>query len=147
MAVIFDKLPTILVLAVLVGIFIALCRQLKSARLQLWTAAWGLIFIHFFVQLFEPANGNPSPLMSIIDEGCLQLSALFFIASLTVFFDNKKLTLSLLLCAGVPVMMYTVALAYQLDQPIFYMFCTALSYYGATLIVLWRLKLNIKKLL
>src|SRR5882672_9993558 len=101
MAVMFDKLPTILVLAVLVGIFVALCRQLKSARLQLWTAAWGLIFVHFFVQLFEPSVGDPTPLMLIIDSGCLQLSALFFIASLTAFFENKSLTLGLLLCAGV----------------------------------------------
>src|SRR5260221_4988271 len=92
MAVIFDKLPTILVLAVLVGIFVALRRHVKSARLQLWTAAWSLIFVHFFVQLFEPPGGNLAPLMFIIDEGCLQLAGLFFLTSLTVFFENKRLT-------------------------------------------------------
>src|ERR1700686_2399620 len=96
MAILFDKLPTILVLAVMVGIFVALRRHVKSPRLHLWIAAWGLIFVHFFVQLFEPQDGNLPPVTFIIDLGCLQLSALFFIASLTSFFENTKQTLSLL---------------------------------------------------
>src|SRR5690242_21912777 len=87
MAIFFDKLPTILVLAVMVGIFVALRRHVRSARLQLWIAAWVLIFVHFFVQVFEPADGNLTPTTFIIDLGCLQLSALFFIASLTSFFE------------------------------------------------------------
>src|SRR5215469_15121771 len=102
MATLFDKLPTILVLAVMVGIFVALRRHVKSARLHLWIAAWGLIFIHFFVQVFEPLEGNPPPLPSMIDQVCLQLSALFFIASLTSFFENKKLTWSFLALTGTP---------------------------------------------
>src|SRR5215813_6687899 len=96
MATLFDKLPTILVLAVMVGIFGALRRHVRSTRLDLWIAAWGLIFVHFFVQIFEPADGNLSPLTFLIDLGCLQLSALFFVASLTSFFENKSLTWSLL---------------------------------------------------
>ena len=35
-----NKLPSILVLAVLVGLFLALRRHVRSARLNLWTAAW-----------------------------------------------------------------------------------------------------------
>ena len=66
MAILFDKLPTILVLAVMVGIFVALRRHVKSARLHLWIAAWILIFSHFFVQLFEPADGNLTPLTFIV---------------------------------------------------------------------------------
>src|SRR6266852_835205 len=147
MALIFDKLPTIIVLAVLVGIFVALRRHVKSTRLQLWTAAWVLIFIHFFVQLFGPADGTPSAVKFIIAAGCLQLSALFFIASLTVFFENKKLTLSLLICSGVPVTIYTVGLAYQLDQRVFYMICTAISFYATPLVILLQLKPKIKALL
>src|SRR5579864_9390016 len=104
MAILFDKLPTILVLAVMVGIFVALRRHVKSARLHLWIAAWILIFSHFFVQLFEPADGNLTPLTFIIDLGSLQLSALFFIASLTSFFEDKKLTFNLLVLAGIPLM-------------------------------------------
>src|SRR5262245_56052040 len=97
MASFFDKLPTILVLAVLVGIFVALRRHVKSPRLGLWLAAWILVYLHFFVGLFEPADGNLTPPIFIMDEGTLALAALFFIASLTSFFENRRQTIILLI--------------------------------------------------
>ena len=62
---------------------------MKSPRLLLWIVAWVLVFVHFFVQIFEPPDGNLTPVTFMIDLGCLQLSALFFVASLTSFFENK----------------------------------------------------------
>ena len=144
MAILFDKLPTILVLAVMVGIFVALRRHVKSARLHLWIAAWILIFSHFFVQVFEPADGNLTPLTFIIDLGSLQLSALFFIASLTSFFENKKLTINLLLLAGVPLMAYTTGLAYELDWRWLYISCIVILFYGSPLFVALRRKLLVE---
>jgi signal transduction histidine kinase len=141
MAILFDKLPTILVLAVMVGIFVALHRHVKSARLQLWIAAWVLIFVHFFVQLFEPPVGDLPPITAMIDLGCLQLSALFFIASLTSFFENTRLTLGLLTLAGIPVMAYTAGLAYDVKARWFYIVCAAILYYGTPLLVALRRKL------
>lgn len=142
MATLFDKLPTILVLAVMVGIFVALRRHVKSARLHLWIAAWGLIFVHFFVQIFEPADGNLTPTTFIIDLGCLQLSALFFVASLTSFFENKNLTLNLLALTGIPVSVYTVGLAYEVKWRSLYIACTAVIFYGSILFVVLRCKLT-----
>ncbi|MFZ0878950.1 MAG: hypothetical protein WA002_05605, partial [Candidatus Acidiferrales bacterium] len=55
---ILDKLPTILTLAVLVGIFLALRKHSTSARIRLWTYAWALIFIHFLIQVFETHTGT-----------------------------------------------------------------------------------------
>src|ERR1700694_5536738 len=104
-----DKIPSILILAVLVGIFVALRRHVKSPRLTLWITAWGLIFIHFFVQIFEPKTITPETLtvfvrsIFAIDYGALQLSAMFFLASLTTFFDDKSRTLGLLCMNGLPV--------------------------------------------
>jgi signal transduction histidine kinase len=141
MATLFDKLPTILVLAVMVGIFVALRRHVKSARLHLWIAAWGLIFVHFFVQIFEPPDGNLTPTTFMIDLGCLQLSALFFVASLTSFFENKKLTLSLLALTGIPVMAYTTGLAFEVKWRALYIACIALIFYGSPLFVVLRRKL------
>jgi signal transduction histidine kinase len=147
MASLFDKLPTILVLAVMVGIFVALRRHVKSARLHLWIAAWGLIFVHFFVQIFEPPDGNLTPTTFIIDLGCLQLSALFFIASLTSFFEDTRLTIRLLILTGVPVMVYTVGLAYELKWRALYIACLGVVFYGAPLFVALRRKLTIDLLL
>jgi signal transduction histidine kinase len=147
MASLFDKLPTILVLAVMVGIFVALRRHVKSARLHLWIAAWGLIFVHFFVQIFEPADGNLTPVTFMIDLGALQLSALFFVASLTTFFESKKLTFSLLVLTGIPVMAYTAGLAYELKWRVLYIACIAVVFYGSPLFVLLRRKLIVDFLL
>jgi len=141
MAVLFDKLPTILVLAVMVGIFVALRRHVKSARLHLWITAWVLIFGHFFVQVFEPADGNLTPVTFMIDLGCLQLSALFFIASLTTFFENTKLTLSLLILTGIPTLAYTAGLAYERDWRWLYISCAVILFYGSPLFVVLRRKL------
>ena len=140
MAVFFDKLPTILVLAVMVGIFVALRRHVKSPRLHLWIAAWVLIFVHFFVQIFEPADGNLTPLTFLIDLGCLQLSAMYFIASLTSFFENSRLTLSLLTLTGAPALAYTAGLAYELNWRWLYICCAATIFFGAPLFVVLRRK-------
>src|SRR5712672_1716621 len=134
----FDKLPTILLLDVMVGIFVALRRHLKSARLHLWITAWLLIFVHFFVQLFEPPDGNLTPVTFMIDLGCLQFSALFFIASLTSFFENTRLTVGLLTLTGIPVMAYTAGLAYELKARWFFIVCAAVLYYGSPLFVALR---------
>jgi two-component system NtrC family sensor kinase len=141
MAILFDKLPTILVLAVMVGIFVALRRHVKSARLHLWITAWVLIFGHFFVQLFEPVDGNPTAVTFMIDLGCLQLAALFFIASLTTFFENTKLTLCLIVLTGIPTLAYTAGLAYELDWRWLYISCGVILFYGSPLFVALRRRL------
>jgi two-component system NtrC family sensor kinase len=140
MAVFFDKLPTILVLAVMVGIFVALRRHVKSPRLHLWIAAWVLIFVHFFVQIFEPVNGNLTPLTFMIDLGSLQLSAMYFVASLTSFFEDKRLTFSLLTLTGSPALAYTAGLAYELNWRWLYISCAAIIFYGTPLFVVLRRK-------
>lgn len=142
MATLFDKLPTILVLAVLVGIFLTLGRHVKSSRLKFWTTAWVLIFFHFLVGLFEPADGNLTPGVFILDEGSLALSALFFVASLTIFLENTRLTNGLLALTGLPVMAYTAGLAYELDRRALYIACLAVVFYAVPLYVTLFLRLT-----
>src|SRR5262245_8407150 len=107
-----DQLPTMLVLAVLVGIFVALGRHVKSDRLTLWTTAWVLIFVNSLANLLVPLVGRLGGFSSVIAKVALPLAALFFIASLTSFFENKGVTISLLFLAGVPTVVYFAAFAY-----------------------------------
>jgi two-component system NtrC family sensor kinase len=144
MASLFDKLPTILVLAVMVGIFVALRRHVKSPRLYLWIAAWGLIFVHFFVQIFEPADANPAPITALIDWGCLQLSALVFVASLTSFFEDTQLTFALLALTGVPALAYTAGEAYNLQWRPLYIVSIVIIFYGSPIFVALRRKLTVE---
>ena len=79
----FDKIPTVLTVAVLVGIFAGLKRHSRSARLRLWQIAWFLVFAHFVAQLFEPASGSVSPLLLAADLTALQASAVVFVVSVS----------------------------------------------------------------
>lgn len=144
MATLLDKLPTILVLAVLVGIFLALRRYAKSPRLNLWTIAWGLILLHFVADWF-PA-GNIPRLVWILSQGSLQLSSIFFIASLTSFFENRKLTAGLVAWFALPMIAYTTALAYDYDSRLLYIACSALLFFGLPTFVSALRKLTIVSL-
>lgn len=130
----FDKLPTILVLAVLVGIFLALRRYVKSPRLNLWTVAWGLILLHFVADWF-PIAGNTPRFIWILSQGSLQLSSIFFIASLTSFFENRKLTGGLVALFALPMMTYTMGLAYDYDSRFLYIACSAVLFFGLPVFV------------
>lgn len=128
------KLPSILILAVLVGIFVALRRHMKSQRLNLWTAAWLLIFIHFFVGIFEPRDGNLGNLLYALDMGSLVISATLFAASLTPFVESARKTWALLGITALPILIYTVALSFDSDPPQFrlvYLVCLAVIFYGS----------------
>jgi two-component system NtrC family sensor kinase len=143
MATLFDKLPTILVLAVLVGIFVALGRHVRTLRLKLWTVAWVLIYLHFFVGLFEPADDNLIPhSVLFLDQGFLILSALVFIASLTSFISDRKLTFSLLAWVGAPTLVYTAGLSYDAKWRWLYLLSLAAIFYGGPLFVLMFRRLN-----
>ena len=146
MATLFDKLPTLLVLGVLVGIFVALGRHVASWRLKLWTAAWGLIFVHFFVDLFVTPQGDLPPFLGLISDGFLALSALFFIASLTAFYENRRLTLGLLAITGIPVMVYVAGIDYAWTSRAFYIACIAILFFGTPVYVASFRRLNVEVL-
>jgi signal transduction histidine kinase len=146
-----NKLPSILILGVLVGIFVALRRHVRSARLNLWTAAWLLIFIHFFIGIFEPRNGNLGNLLYTIDGGSLQVSAMLFVASLTSFVEDKKRTWILIGLTAAPVFLYTAANSFATDGSQFrplYTLCLAILFFAPPAYVLWlRRKLQFSHLL
>ncbi len=143
MAVLLERIPSILILAFLVGIFVSLRRHVKSPRLTLWISAWMLIFIHVFVQIFEPKTFTTENLtffvrsILAIDTGTLQLSAMFFIASLTTFFDDKKRTFGLLCFNGLPVIVYATAAAFDVNLPALYIACLSVSFFGAPTFILY----------
>jgi len=85
-----DKLPTILVLGVLVATFLSLRRHMPSVRMQLWGFAWGLIFLHFFVQVLETHTGLTEQLIEAVDLSALELSGLVFLVSLCPFAEKRN---------------------------------------------------------
>lgn len=146
MATLFDKLPTILVLAVLVGIFVALGRHVRTLRLKLWTVAWLLIYFHFFVDLFEPPDGRSIPTLDFLFSVFLALSALFFLVSLASFLDDKKLAFGVLVLIGMPTVAYTAALSYEWHWRILYIFCLTLIFLGGPIFVVLFRRLTVEAL-
>jgi hypothetical protein len=84
-----EKLPTILILAVLVGTFISLRKHSPSERTRLWIVAWALIFVHFFVQIFETHTGPIELIFESIDLAALELSGVVFLVSLARSAEDK----------------------------------------------------------
>jgi two-component system, NtrC family, sensor kinase len=137
MALLLQKLPTLLVLAVLVSIFVSLQRHVRSPRLRLWTLAWGLIFVHFLVQIFEDKSGLPGQVAYSLDLACLQLSGVVFLVSLTTAVDIRQRRWALLAVLGTPITLYTLAFSFDKDLPWFYVTCLTVS---AAAAIAWLLK-------
>ncbi len=108
-----DKLPTILVLFVLVGIFLSLRKHAPSARIRLWTYAWALIFLHFFIQAFETHGGTLESILEAIDIGSLELSGVVFVVSMTLAVEDRRKRLTMLAVIAVPTAFHAVAAVFD----------------------------------
>lgn len=109
MSPILDRLPSILVLAVLVGIFISIRKHSPSPRIHLWIFSWTLVFIHFFVQVFEVHTGLVEGIIESIDIGALEIAGILFAISMSITAEDSRLRRVLAFVLIVPVVFYTVA--------------------------------------
>jgi signal transduction histidine kinase len=109
LAALLDKLPTILVLAVLVGIFLSLRKHTTSPRVRLWSYAWTLILIHFLVQPFETHAGVLENILESIDLAALELSGIVFVISLTRAGEDRTRRIVLFSVLAVPVAFHAFA--------------------------------------
>jgi two-component system, NtrC family, sensor kinase len=94
-----------------------------------------LIFVHFLFGPFEQAGGSLTRVVFIIEDGSLVLAALFFVSSLTIFHEDRRLTFGLLVLAAVPAEAYIAALDYEKDWRPYYILCLAVIFYGAPIYV------------
>ena len=112
MTAILDKLPTILTLGVLVGIFLALQKHSASARTRLWTSAWALIFLHFVIQVFETRTGTIEHIFESIDLASLELSGVVFVVSMARLVENHFRRTALLYLLAVPTAFHATAITF-----------------------------------
>ena len=134
---ILEKLPTVVTVAVLVGIFAGLKRHSHSARLQLWLVAWFLIFTHFVAQMFEPASGAVSPWLVALDLGSLQASAVAFVTSVASVVDDTRKRTVMLTVAGVPSVVYAVLAAYDVHARWPFVASLAVFFGGGIVFLAW----------
>ncbi len=134
-----DKLPTILVLAVLVGVFLSLRKHAPSTRLRIWTYAWMLIFLHFFIEAFETRTGTIEKIIESIDIGALELSGIVFIVSMMQEVENRLKRSALLAVLGIPVAFHAVAITFGWNMPRTLALVVAIGFLGAVVSALLAL--------
>lgn len=113
LAALLDKLPTILVLAVLVGIFLSLRKHTTSVRVRLWSYAWALILLHFLVQPFETHSGTLEHILESIDLAALELSGIVFVISLTRAGESRVRRIVLFSVLALPVAFHAFAVTFN----------------------------------
>ena len=127
---ILEKLPTVVTVAVLVGIFAGLKRHSRSARLQLWLIAWFLVFTHFVAQLFEPSSGPVAPWLTALDLGSLQASAVAFVVSVASVVEDRSRRRTLLVLIGLPAVAYAVLDSYGVSLRWPFVLCLLAAFLG-----------------
>jgi C4-dicarboxylate-specific signal transduction histidine kinase len=112
-----DALPITLVLAVLVSVFLSLERQAPVARVRLWAYAWSLTFLHFFAQAMESQGGIVQKILTPVDFGALELSALVFLASLVFQADERSKRIGFITALGLPFTLHAFAIGFHVGSP------------------------------
>jgi signal transduction histidine kinase len=125
-----EKLPTILVLGVLVGIFLSLRKHAPSARTRLWTYAWALIFLHFFFGAFETHTGTIEKIIESIDLGALELSGVVFVVSMILSVEDRAKRLILLSILGAPAGFHAIAVTFGWNNPLMLSAALAIFFFG-----------------
>jgi two-component system NtrC family sensor kinase len=137
-----EKIPTVVTVAVLVGIFLALKRHSHSARLQLWMVAWFLIFTHFVAQMLEPATGDVAPYLLAVDLGSLQAAAVAFVVSVSAVAEDRRKRTLMLLVTGIPSVAYAILASYDLRLRWPYVVCLLACFIGGILFLFWVRKFS-----
>jgi two-component system NtrC family sensor kinase len=134
---ILEKMPTVVTVAVLVGIFAGLKRHGRSARLQLWLVAWSLVFVHFVAQMLEPASGPVSKVLQAIDIATLIASAAIFVVSVSSVVEDRYKRNLFLLTTLIPAVAYGVLDCYDLSARWPFVLCLLFSLGGGSLFLFW----------
>jgi len=108
-----EKLPSILVLAVLVGIFISIRRHSASPRMRLWVFAWALIFLHFVMQACEGRAGVLEQIIETMDLAALELGGIVFAVSMSEAVKDIFWRRVLLWSLGVPAVLCTAGATFD----------------------------------
>lgn len=116
MTLLLDKLPTLLTLAVLVGVFLVLRRHAPSTRVRLWTYAWALIFLHFLAEIFQPKSDALIKTLGWIGSGALEVAGIVFLVSMIHDVEDRTKRLGLLTLLAVPALFHLLGATF--DWPI-----------------------------
>ncbi|HKU21162.1 MAG TPA: histidine kinase dimerization/phospho-acceptor domain-containing protein [Terriglobales bacterium] len=132
-----DKLPTILVLCVLLGIFVSLRKHAPSRTVRLWIVGWALILAHFIAQAFDAAPGWRGQFASVVELAGLELAGTVFVASTwKAIFDSRRRLCFFFLLLVPPVLAHSILAGIPLDLRWPYLATMGAIFFGSTAFLL-----------
>lgn len=111
-----SKLPTIILLGVLVAIFAALLKQNRTFRFRLWFLGWAIIFVRFVLQLIWKPLGLPAGVYAAVDLTSLQFAGIIFMVSVSAIAETKWRNLYFLYFGGA-IAVYAFSLTHDVTSP------------------------------
>jgi len=134
----FNTLPSLIALAILVVVFRAILRQGSNGRLHLWLIGWILVLIHFVAQFVNVGQGLWGRLASAGSLDALELASIAFLISVSHVATNRRRQFLLAAAIGIPAIVYTNAVIWDVSAHSFYYGVIAVAALGAVTLV-WNL--------
>ncbi len=109
----FRHLHTVVILAALVGIFIALQRRSHSSRVRFWLVGWALMLVHFCLRLLPfPPGSLRLRLADAFDYSAVAVAGTMFLISVSLVCEVPRSRRRLLLLLTAPSVVLSTVLAW-----------------------------------
>ncbi len=131
----FNTLPSLIALAILVVVFRAILRQGTSERLHLWLTGWILVLVHCFAQFVDIGQGIWDRVASAVSLNALELASIAFLISVSRGASNRRRQLLLASVIGIPAIVYTDAVVWNVTAHLLYYGVIAIGTAGSLLVV------------
>ncbi len=116
----FYALPSLLTLAALVAVFVAVIRRQPSTQKMLWLVGWVLITLRSVGQFIHFQDPQLRLVKSGIGLCALELASIAFVISVSPFAGDRRRQTLLALVLAVPSIIYTIAMLWDRVPPAFY---------------------------
>jgi diguanylate cyclase (GGDEF)-like protein len=131
----FRTLPSLIALAILVAIFRGIMRRDTSERLHLWLTGWALVLVHFAAQFVNVEPGLVDKVATAVSLVALEFASIAFLISVSPSTNTRRRQLMLSAVLGIPALVYTAFVVWQVTPRGFYYAVVAVAAAAAMLLI------------
>lgn len=132
-----DKIPSIIVLSSLVGLFLALYRKHRTLRVRFWAFGWGLILLHYVLRTYGSVTGHLPFLLIAVDLVALQVAGVAFLISTSRIAERRRTRLVLLTVLALGSVLAGISAAMQPHSALMMVVGTSLALFGGLAFFVW----------
>jgi hypothetical protein len=116
----YAALPSLIALAVLVGVFRSILRRESSDQLNLWLTGWVLVLMHFVALFMDVGDGLQQRIWEAVLLDTLALAGIAFLISVSFKPEDRLQRALLALIIGLPALTYLNAVLSQVTAKSLY---------------------------